>query len=131
MKDSDAIIALLLIALIVSALAIIAVAVTNNPQQTTSNITTPSPTLKAEPESIDWGNLTRGQQDVRLIHIYNISNTTTQPLSMISNCTVGTLTWDSEGTTIENYERRECIFHLAISDSAPAGPFNFTITVTG
>jgi len=122
-------IAVIFLALILLFLLILVVAASRNFNHTP--IDTVNPQLTVEPNVIDWGTLTPGQTDVRMVTLYNLGLENTQPLNVTSTCEVGLLLWDSEGAIIENEESRECVFTLTIWDNVPQGPFNFTITITG
>lgn len=115
--------------LLIILLIIIIAAATYKPDQQTIIIT--SIQLTASPDSIDWGTLTPNETARRSVTLSNKGNTPTQPLNMTSTSTVGPVTWDAEGKTVNTQSPLVITFSLTASPSAPQGQFNFTITVQG
>ena len=96
-----------------------------------TTIHTNSATLTANPTSIDWGTLTPNQQITKSATLTNNGDAPTNPLTMTSTSTVGTVTWDAESLTLPPSQALLVNFSLSVDASAPRGQFNFTIMING
>lgn len=90
-----------------------------------------APNLTASPSSINWGTIKPGETVTRSVTLTNTGTSPTQALTMTSTSTVGTVTWDAEGLTVNNQTPLVITFSLTVYASASQGPFNFTITING
>jgi len=98
---------------------------------TTRNTAKIETTLQAEPNTLEWGTLQHGETATRTVTLTNTGAEPTNPLTMTHNATVGTVQWDAEGKTLLPLASLTCTISLMVASSAPTGPFNFTITITG
>jgi hypothetical protein len=128
MKANNAVIILLFI--ILSAIIGFALLYTPPPpatQPTPTSITIPD-YLTATPSNINWGNVTGPTtRNVNITSTADVNFT----LTMTSDCTVGTLTWNLENTTLPAHQTATATFTLYPNWNAPVGPFTFDINVKG
>jgi hypothetical protein len=82
--------------------------------------------------NIPWGEMTNGSSYSQTYNLWNTGNT---PITVTMNHTlspsIGTFTWDSEGSNIPQWDFIAVTFTLNVASHAPSGDFSFDIMLTG
>jgi len=129
MKKAVTIGLLLISALIGATLAAYYLSIPN-----TGNIIAPA-NITATPSSLDWGAITQGTEEWRLVTLTNNGGTPTTltPDSITYNAeTYLTLNSNITADYILNPSASVCVnFTLTVDPTAPIGSFNFNIDITG
>lgn len=113
--------------------AVVAVAILVIPSIGTIVIT-PIEDMDGNPATLDWGNNIQANQTVsRTVTITNTGTASTTPLHFTHslNASLGTISWNQEGTVVPAAATITAIFTLTASASPPLGVFNADLTITG
>jgi len=84
--------------------------------------------------SIDWGTLNRGEVATHSVTIKNTGTGNFASLKMtysMSPESVGTISWDVEGTPLAAGESLDAMITLRVATNAPEGVFNCEIYING
>lgn len=124
--------ALVVIGVILLLIGIVYAVTTSVTISSSGTISTPA-SITSDPPSIDWDTIPYGSTTSlqRQVTLHNIGEETTGSLNMTSTINIGTLTWNGEGSKITGGASALYTFTLTPSGTAPSGPFNFNITISG
>lgn len=89
--------------------------------------------IETTPSTIEWGNMTVGDPNIKELALTNTGNLTIELLHIDYELPIdftGSLSWDLEGESLDIGQTKVALLNLTVTD-APEVPFAFNITITG